>query len=575
MGRDNLNWLRTILVFVIFQTNLVCLSQTRDFPYREWITQLGQKTTPRLAGCYEMVLALKEKDTSDVQSIFEELESEGSGEAAYFYSRLNYTKALWAWNVNPEPTWKIDSVQAWIKKALNAAYETDDGRLISAISWQYSSMMYWSGLIEPAAMYSLYAAELDEKAGITSDANNFYLLGDLLYKTRDYEKAIYYTRRAFEGLTDTVRSKANIMSCMNTIGMCWQRMEKLDSALHYFNVAMQLARERNDSAWISIISGNEGQIYFLQKNYRLAKQLLLFDCTHSVVYGDRPTAANSMQWAARIELLEGEKDSALFYIKQALTLVGNKSAGYSENIYKTAAEIYGSIGYFDSAFKYSQLYNQLHASNEAMVANSRLEISRIKMENLENSLAINNMRRLRKSEEMTRNFLLAAVIMLAVIALLFLNRQRQSLLHKEELALAESRAAKEQLEMFKQNIVEKTALVEALQSQLASEENYSEQLRVAEELSEKTILTEDDWNQFKKLFEKIHPSFFIKLKEKANDITVAEQRMAALTRLHLNTKQIASMLGISVDSVHKTRQRLRQRFSLSSQVNLEEMISTF
>jgi DNA-binding CsgD family transcriptional regulator len=49
--------------------------------------------------------------------------------------------------------------------------------------------------------------------------------------------------------------------------------------------------------------------------------------------------------------------------------------------------------------------------------------------------------------------------------------------------------------------------------------------------------------------------------------------MAALTRLNLTSRQIASMLGISVDSVHKTRQRLRQRLHIPAEINLEETVA--
>ncbi|HEX3165851.1 MAG TPA: hypothetical protein VHQ93_06290, partial [Chitinophagaceae bacterium] len=77
---------------------------------------------------------------------------------------------------------------------------------------------------------------------------------------------------------------------------------------------------------------------------------------------------------------------------------------------------------------------------------------------------------------------------------------------------------------------------------------------------------------FKSLFEKIYPGFFINLKEKFPDITLAEQRMAALTRLQLTPRQMASMLGISVDSVHKTRQRLRQRLRINPESSLEEIM---
>ena len=56
------------------------------------------------------------------------------------------------------------------------------------------------------------------------------------------------------------------------------------------------------------------------------------------------------------------------------------------------------------------------------------------------------------------------------------------------------------------------------------------------------------------------------------DITIAEQRMAALIRLHLTTRQMASLLGISPNSVNKTKQRLRQRFNLPADLNVEEFI---
>jgi DNA-binding CsgD family transcriptional regulator len=48
--------------------------------------------------------------------------------------------------------------------------------------------------------------------------------------------------------------------------------------------------------------------------------------------------------------------------------------------------------------------------------------------------------------------------------------------------------------------------------------------------------------------------------------------MAALTRLHLSTSQIASILGISANSVYKTKQRLRQRLNIDPEIDIEEAI---
>ena len=71
------------------------------------------------------------------------------------------------------------------------------------------------------------------------------------------------------------------------------------------------------------------------------------------------------------------------------------------------------------------------------------------------------------------------------------------------------------------------------------------------------------------MFEKVYPGFFHSLRQKSSDITLAELRMAALCKLQVPPKEAASLLGISPNSVNKTRQRLRSRLSLDPDVNLE------
>jgi DNA-binding CsgD family transcriptional regulator len=136
------------------------------------------------------------------------------------------------------------------------------------------------------------------------------------------------------------------------------------------------------------------------------------------------------------------------------------------------------------------------------------------------------------------------------------------------------RLPKSRCKLITENIIEKTELIEKLSRQLSHKEQNSEQHQLINEITHQTILTEEDWENFKNLFEKIYPGFFLNLKEKARDITIAEQRMAALTRLNLTARQMATMLGISVDSVHKSRQRLRQRLHIPVEVNLEESVAS-
>ncbi|HKO78784.1 MAG TPA: hypothetical protein VJU78_00240, partial [Chitinophagaceae bacterium] len=251
-----------------------------------------------------------------------------------------------------------------------------------------------------------------------------------------------------------------------------------------------------------------------------------------------------------------------------------------QNVYYATADVYRVLGNSDSFYHYFQLYSYLHDSIERAVANSRLEVSRLRLDNQSNVSEIRDLQKEKDAETRERNLIIAAIVFVAIVGLLILNRQRLKSRYQRQLvfqqkvaAEKELEAAKEQLDMFTQSIIEKTKVIEQLEQQVANKPLTDEQHQLADELSRQTILTEEDWEKFKTLFEKIYPGFFLKLKEMIPDITVAEQRMAALTRLHLNTKQMASMLGISPDSVYKIRQRLRKRLQLDDEVTTETYLT--
>lgn len=59
------------------------------------------------------------------------------------------------------------------------------------------------------------------------------------------------------------------------------------------------------------------------------------------------------------------------------------------------------------------------------------------------------------------------------------------------------------------------------------------------------------------------------------DMTEAEERLFLLLKLDLTRNEIASILGISPDSVKKTRSRLRKRLMLEQRESLQEFVKKF
>jgi DNA-binding CsgD family transcriptional regulator len=89
------------------------------------------------------------------------------------------------------------------------------------------------------------------------------------------------------------------------------------------------------------------------------------------------------------------------------------------------------------------------------------------------------------------------------------------------------------------------------------------------------ILTNADWASFKTYFEKAYPGYLMRLRNAHPNITEAEERKFLFIKLNFTTKESAAMMGISPDSVKKTRTRLRKRLELEEGVDLVKYIQQF
>lgn len=71
------------------------------------------------------------------------------------------------------------------------------------------------------------------------------------------------------------------------------------------------------------------------------------------------------------------------------------------------------------------------------------------------------------------------------------------------------------------------------------------------------------------------PGYIQRLRTVNYELSEAEERLFLLLKLNLKRKEIAGILGISPDSVKKTRTRLRKRLILSANESLEDYIRNF
>ena len=581
-----------VLLFALLQTTLPAFTQTTSLPVAEWAKKLSDPADKENKWYYDLFPVLDKLDSGRGFNFLNQLGSKSVKKGNYFIARFNCIKVemLYAKNLPGYPN-AFDFRNELVKKqiinlleeAKQKSYELDDDYLAAFVSGFYGRYMSAFGETEAAVMYMMNCAELYEKVHLPAEFRIYEVLGEMLWRVREYEKCIKYTRKAVE-LLPTLDDNGRYMYTKfstNTLALAFHRMGLYDSAFAWYRQGLDAVEKTNDTLWRGIISGNMAQIYFVQAKYTTALPLFELDYRMNNARGYYDNASNALQWIARTNLALGKSGIALEQVREAFRLLQKwPSANYLQNAYFTATEIFKTLKNNDSSFYYSGLYNKLHDSLEKVIYQSSVSISKLRLNDEKSRYSILNLQREKQAEVQQRNLIIAAILFLAVVAVFVINRQRlkskyrQQLAEQEKLRIEqEMESARAELKMFTQNIVEKTVLIERLEQQVKATENTADENQIMEELSNQTILTEDDWIKFKTLFEKTHPGFFTKLKEQANDITLAEQRMAALTRLRLTTKQMAAVLGISSNSVIKAKQRLRQRFNFQTDFHVEEFLA--
>jgi hypothetical protein len=130
------------------------------------------------------------------------------------------------------------------------------------------------------------------------------------------------------------------------------------------------------------------------------------------------------------------------------------------------------------------------------------------------------------------------------------------------------------------HVIDKNRVLEELRKRLSStlEDDPREQkkkIRNLIKMIDFNLVHETDWNVFRNNFEKIHEDFFVNLKRSSNNLSPADLKLASLMKLNLGSKDIASTLGISQESLRISRYRLRKKLDLKNGESLHQFITRF
>ncbi|SFU20909.1 regulatory protein, luxR family [Algoriphagus locisalis] len=439
------------------------------------------------------------------------------------------------------------------------------------------SKSYWySKKYEKALSWHLHLDELMKQVSIEEFPEKAIFLTGIGSDYRyfgDYRKSITYFKQVADFKVKDVYINA-WRHAINNMAFTYRQLGQLDSSDYYFDRLLKHAEETSEQ-WYGIASGNVGYNHFLKGEFEKALPLLLRDVRLAEKYNDRGLAAQSSIPVADIYTVNGKLDSALFFIEKAYGYIrSNGDTDRLRNLYPVLSKWEAAKGnmidsnkYLDSALVATKKYNEKFSAVQLMRANQLVM-------NTQKEKAIQKLNEEALRNKIIRNAIIGGLLLTLVAALIIYqvqiqkNRIRQKLKDQElEKTQSDLESAQKLVTNYTQKIQENSNMIHSMERQTLQ----LEQNQVLQELRERTVLTDEDWDSFQKEFRKIFPKLISSLLHHNPKLSPSELRYLLLLKLDMQNQEIANAMGISPSSLRVTWHRLRKKLDLDKNVQPREL----
>jgi hypothetical protein len=386
------------------------------------------------------------------------------------------------------------------------------------------------------------------------------MLGTLYFRQNDLVNSIRYYIGIKEALEDYRKNYSNYK----------EKFDKFDSDY--------------ERLWNAIADGGIARVLVSQNKLDDAYPLLMNNLEVSQIYDQKNDVAKVKNILGTYYEKKNNIPAAIKARRKAYELA-ESSQTTMEMIEASSKldQVYKNQKQFDSAYYFN---NKKHLAQLRLVES----ISESKIHSITNKLEHEKLVQLFKEAEQTikqqrntRNYILYSILIVILILLTLYKRkefkQRLKFLelsrNKEiaELKLNQSqeeiKEAYELLEFFKLKLQHKQILLDSIKT------GQSHKAIDIPELQNLTILTKEDWEYFKKQFNKVYPKYIFKLREYYPQISEAELRFLCLVKINLRHNEIASALGVSESTIRVTWHRMRKKFQVKKDISPLDFLKKF
>jgi len=464
-------------------------------------------------------------------------------------------------------------------------------------SLRHIGILYWKlGNYSKALEYYFKALSIAQEMGKKDEIGYTYGNIGIIYDEQgDYPKSLEYYFKAL-GISQEMDDKYEIAINLCDLGFIYGEQGNYSNALEYDIKSLSIAQQIGRNGIIANDLDNIGVIYEKKGNYSQALEYEFKAICIGQEMGDRDGLAELYSNVGRIYVKMKKYKEAKTLLDSALTIsrnMGDKK--YIEEVYAELVTLDSATGNHEISYKdYKQyiIYRDSLVNEESIRKITRIELKH-EFEKMEDSINVEQEKAgIIKTAEIKRKSIITdsviiILILTVLLAILLINRQqmkqkKDKLIFENEKQKMENELvnAKALLEEYIRSMVEKNTLLEQSMAdlenikKLKAKEIDEDRIEHIEHLNKTPILTDDDWNRFKQLFEQVHKGFFVRLKEKLPDLTPGEIRMICLLKLKVEPKQMAAILCVSFSSIKTLRHRLRKKLGLLEKDSLYDTVNS-
>ncbi len=489
-----------------------------------------------------------------------------------------------------------------IRKAQKISEKYSDSNHIAVDRFRHGVFAKKLSKYEEAISEYNKALEIYEVQGNkTMKANLLGNIGNLFFNLEHLDKAIQYHKEAID-IYRELNDSLHIAGSMNDLGNSYYKKGLTEIALKCYFDAADINRNIDNDIWLAYNIQNIATIYSDQEKYdealKFAREAMLLKEKGK----DQQSLITSYATVGEIYMMTGDYRNSLIFLNKALDL--SRESGVNNfliNIYKLMAKTYAAKGNYKEAYELRLKYADEKDSvfNEEKI--SAINEIEQKYESAKKEQQIKEMeyqQNIQKSRELFLKILIGAVLLifsLLVFAILQKRRkdkqihlQKEIVFKKEqELAVSElekSRIAEDklqkslaykskQLSSHALHMMQKNNMLHEIKDELkvVSEKDAAAVKRVNFLINE-SLRSDKDWDVFKLYFEEINKGFFESLKGISQELTINDLRLCALIKLNMNSREMASVLNISPNSIKSARYRLKKKLGLDAEGDLETFV---